>query len=93
MATRTEYVPAQAVQSVSVGYVTAGLSNPTLFLVVGGVAYGTGVRVTYTDAAFRYYFPTYNQSTGEVRLYCHVVTYKYDIPAQTVGPVEVYIAN
>jgi hypothetical protein len=84
-------IPQQAVQYVSVGY--ANVTNPILFLKVNGITYGNGYRVNYGGAGYRNFFASYDESTGEIRLYCQAVTYGADLPAEILYNIEVYLAS
>lgn len=84
-------IPKQIVQYVSVGYAT--VTNPVLFLKVGGVTYANGYRVNYGSSSYRNYFPSYDEATGEIRLYCQAVTYGQDMPEATLYNIEVYLAS
>lgn len=84
-------IPKQVVQYISMGY--TAITNPILFLKVSGTTYANGYRVNYGSSSYRNYFATYNESTGEVRLYSQGVTYGQDMPAATINNIEVYLAS
>lgn len=84
-------IPTQGLQYTTVGYVAANLADPILILKVNGIGYANGYRVTYAGDTYRNFFPTYEQSTGEIRLYCQAVNYSMPNPEITLGLVEVYV--
>jgi hypothetical protein len=84
-------IPTQGLQYTTVGYVTANLTDPILILKVNGVGYSNGYRITYSGDTYRNFFPTYESSTGEIRLYCQAVNYSTPTPAASLGTVEVYL--
>ena len=84
-------IPKQTIQYQSIGF--SVLSNPLLFLKVNGVFYTNGYRINYGPSSYRNFFPSYDDVTGEIRLYCQAVTYGQDMPAETLADVEVYLAN
>ena len=84
-------IPTQDLQYTTVGYVAANLADPILLLKIDGISYANGYRINYNSDTYRNFFPSYEQSNGEIRLYCQAVNYSTATPAQTLGTVEVYI--
>jgi len=79
------------IQSVSMG--TTTITNPVLLLKVDGVAYPNGYRINYTNSSSRNFYPVWNSSTGEIRLYCQAVAYDITLPNISLGTVEVFIGS
>ena len=89
----TEAVPAQKVDYVSLGVADVLVNNPVLLLKVNGITYANGYKVYSTNSSYRNFFPIYNETTGEVRLYCQSITFGNTLPAVTLPNIEVHLAN
>lgn len=89
----TAAVPAQRIDYVSLGIADVLVSNPVLFLKVNGVTFANGYKIYSTNSSYRNFFPVYNETTGEVRLYCQSITFGNTLPPVTLSNIEVYLAN
>lgn len=80
--------PNQTLTSVYVGSTTE--ASPTLLLLVGGVTYANGYRITYSGA-YQNFFP--GKDGNNIYLYCYTVVFGADLGAVTVNNIEVLVIN
>lgn len=84
----TIVLPSQRLDTVIIGSTT--VSNPVLMLMVNGIGYANGYRITYVSG-YRSIFPSYNSSNGDVLMHCLNIAYGEDLPALTLSNIEVSI--
>lgn len=92
MASWTSPVPTFTITQTIVGSTT--VSNPVLFLKVGGTVYAQGYRITYgtnSSEGYRNIYPAYDSSTGNILIVCQTLAVQADLPAITLSDVGVYV--
>lgn len=82
------YIPSQTISEIEVG--TTTVASPYVMIVINGIAYPNGYRITYSGG-FRNFYGAYDSSTNKVYVRCHTVAYGEDLPAFTLSNVEVLI--
>lgn len=92
MAVWTSPVPTFTITQSIVGSTT--ISNPVLFLKIGGAIYAQGYRITYGTASsggYRNIYPAYDSATGNILIVCQSLAVQADLPAITLNDIGVYI--
>jgi hypothetical protein len=82
------FVPSQRIEEIYVGNTT--IPNPYIMLVVNGVEYANGYRVTYAGG-YRTFYGTFDAATGNIFVACQTIAYGEDIPAFSLPNVEVLV--
>jgi hypothetical protein len=82
------YVPSQEIVEILVGNTT--IPAPYIILVVNGVEYANGYRVTY-NGGYRTFYGTFDAATGNIFVACQTIAYGEDLPAFSLPNVEVLV--